>query len=223
MDDIPFLPDVTPWEDGKASGQRSAVSDQQGERSPCDIGMPPSRYPLARIRALADKAVAALAPFCERIEIAGSLRRGRPVVGDIDLVILPKDRAAIRKRLIPACHLIADGTQNLIVDFPVPSLQSSVSSLQSAVPRLQLDIFFAHGGTSDFFTHEPSNWGTLLLCRTGSKEFNIWFAQQATAAGYHWNPYRGLMADGKVIASATEADLFASLRLGVINPEDRER
>ena len=215
IDDIPFLAEKTPWTDGAAP----ACHPERVEGSPPPLRIEPNaRFALPRIRAIADKVVAALSPLCERIEIAGSIRRSRALVGDIDLVILPKDRAAIRARLVPACNVLADGPQNLLVDWAFDGA------------RLQLDIFFAHDGVGDFFAREPSNWGTLLICRTGSKEFNIWFAQQAQRAGYHWNPYRGLAKlqglssqQQPVAAAATEQELFTTLGLTYIAPEKRER
>jgi hypothetical protein len=46
--------------------------------------------PLPAATALAAKLVAQLAPYCERIEIAGSVRRQKDIVGDIELVVIPK-------------------------------------------------------------------------------------------------------------------------------------
>ena len=46
--------------------------------------------PLAEARAFAEEIVLDLRPFCDRIEIAGSIRRGEPHVGDVDLVVIPR-------------------------------------------------------------------------------------------------------------------------------------
>lgn len=48
------------------------------------------RKPLAQARAVADLLVSYLAPACERIEIAGSIRREVPEVKDIELVAIPR-------------------------------------------------------------------------------------------------------------------------------------
>jgi len=49
------------------------------------------RHPLGMIRVLADQVVCALAPFCERIETAGSIRRERPFCGDVAVVAVPRE------------------------------------------------------------------------------------------------------------------------------------
>ena len=70
------------------------------------------------------------------------------------------------------------------------------------------------------FVPEPSNFGILLLARTGSAMHNVWLAQ---AAGLHFNPHRGLLRRGALIASAEEVEIFKALGLRFIPPEDRER
>ena len=158
----------------------------------------------------AEKIIAELSPMCERIEVAGSIRRQRPQVGDIDLVILPKpgQQRAIRTRCLASGPVVlADGKQNVRIKLTT---------------GVQVELYFAIHGDGDFFRKQPCTWGTLLLCRTGSKEFNIWFARCALAAGWHWNPYFGLWRSGHGIA-AEEPDLFKALALDYIEPEARER
>ena len=48
------------------------------------------RWPLADARAVAERWLAMLAPVCERVQIAGSARREKPEVGDIELVYVPR-------------------------------------------------------------------------------------------------------------------------------------
>ena len=165
---------------------------------------------------LAAKIKAELEPFSERIEIAGSIRRQRPEVGDIDLVILPKpgQLSAIKARCLQRCSAVTDGDQNFIVRMPAVGPFAGV----------QVDIFFAHHATKDFFQTVPGNFGTLLLCRTGSKEHNIFLVEHAKRFGMSWNPYRGVInPEGYVLASETEAEVFSALGLGFIPPESRER
>lgn len=49
-----------------------------------------TKTPLAKIRPIALKLVERLHPYCEKIEIAGSIRRGKPLVKDIEIVTIPK-------------------------------------------------------------------------------------------------------------------------------------
>jgi DNA polymerase/3'-5' exonuclease PolX len=94
---------------------------------------------------------------------------------------------------------------------------------------LQLDIFIATPTTTDLFTTTPTNWGSLLLCRTGSREHNVWICERALSMGLKWNPYRGLLGPSKqdgpldtIIASATEQDILSALGLEWIPPVMRE-
>lgn len=57
------------------------------------------RVPLVEARALADDLVGLLEPFAERIEVAGSVRRERPDVGDLELVAIPRFRPGAQATL----------------------------------------------------------------------------------------------------------------------------
>ena len=87
----------------------------------------------------------------------------------------------------------------------------------------QLDLWFAHNGGGDLFAPEPSNFGVLLLARTGSAMHNVWIAQEAQARGLHFNPHKGVLKRGAIVASVEEADIFRALKLDYIAPERRER
>lgn len=170
---------------------------------------------LARAIVIGLKIQEQLAPLCERIEIAGSIRRVRPEVGDLDLVILPKagQLAAIKARCQQKCEAIRDGEQNCIYRVGL-----------SDQTLFQIDIFFARPAISDLLQTVPGNFGTLLLCRTGSKDHNIYLVEHAKRLGLRWNPYRGVIdAQGKVLASESEEKIFKALDLPWIKPEDRER
>lgn len=170
---------------------------------------------LKRARVIAEQIVERLDFYCERIEIAGSIRRQRPQVNDIDLVILPKPGhlLAIKERCAVSCARITDGDQNAIFRLNLNAIES-----------IQLDLFFAHPAASDLLTSTPGSFGSLLLCRTGSKEHNIWLVEHAKRVGRKWNPYHGVYAaDGQLIASESEEDIFRALDLEFMPPERRER
>lgn len=155
---------------------------------------------------LAARILEELRPYCSRIEVAGSIRRGCPHVNDIDLVLIPRDPSALRDRVLRNATPIQDGPLNLLVRLRT---------------GIQLDIFIAHAGKRDLLESKPSNWGSLLLCRTGSKEHNIKLAQRASRMGLQWKIYEGIFRGRDLIASATEQDIFTALELDYLEPKDR--
>jgi DNA polymerase/3'-5' exonuclease PolX len=187
---------------------------------------------LTKAQKLAEKIVAELAPYCEKIQIAGSIRRQRPECSDIDLVILPKpgQKNALETRCRTHAMPVQMGGQNWILRLGNP------------IKPIQLDIFLADPPTKDFFQTKPGNFGSLLLCRTGSKEHNIHLIQRAKTMGLTWNPYYGIFGPIATLetlpaitqrpvktgpgtlclASEDEAEIFTLLGLPWIPPEQRE-
>jgi DNA polymerase (family X) len=164
---------------------------------------------LAHAQKLADRIAEELRPYCSRMEIAGSIRRRRPEVGDIDLVCLASNPIALRDRILRNSALVQDGGMNLI------------ARLSNGV---QLDIFLAQPSFKDLIEQRPGNFGSLLLCRTGSVAHNVFLVEHAKKLGLKWNPYYGVFdARGQCLASETEEEIFKALRLEFVAPEKRER
>jgi len=170
---------------------------------------------LARALAIALKIREQLAPLCDQIEIAGSIRRARPQVNDLDLVILPRPGQLnfIKARCAERCAAVTDGEQNCIYRMTL-----------SDRSQFQLDLFFARPGLHDLLESVPGNFGSVFLCRTGSTGHNIFIVEHAKRIGLRWNPYRGVIdAAGKVLAGESEEEIFKALDLEFIPPERRER
>lgn len=168
------------------------------------------RMPLGKAEAVADQIVAALRPFCDRIEVAGSIRRQRPDVGDIDLVILPKigKLEAIKARCSrPGITVLSNGQQNYLFVWH----------------GIQIDIFFSRPEERDLLDVRPGNFASLLMCRTGSKQHNIWFCKEALDRGCFWDPYQGVYRGKELLPCETELDLYHAIGRDYIEPEARER
>lgn len=163
--------------------------------------------------ACAARLVEWLSPFCERIEVAGSVRRRKATPADLDLVAIPRIEevrdmfGVVTSRRNSAWREIdrratADGWTVLKAG---PEIVSVVAK------GVQVDIFWA----------EPLTWGTVLLCRTGSKEHNIWLAEYAKARGGKWHPGAGLYL-GNHRVSATEEEIYRALGMEPLEPSRRE-
>jgi DNA polymerase/3'-5' exonuclease PolX len=172
------------------------------------------RWPLASARKVAERIREELRPYCTRIEIAGSIRRARPEVGDIDLVLLPREGedAALRHR---ATASVRAGNARVLTDGP----QNMSMVLANG---MQVDLFFARAAVNDLAGYTPGNFGMRLLAMTGSKEHNIELARTAQEQGLHFHPYRGLMRGETVCCGEDELEILRTVGLGWIEPEARE-
>jgi DNA polymerase (family 10) len=169
---------------------------------------------LAAANELGLRVIDALQPFCTKIMVAGSVRRLRAHVNDLDIVLIPAGLDAtnlIMERIEQNWDLVA-GRQ--------PAPQNVI--FRSRKSGFQLDLFFAHAGTSDLISSTPSNWGAILLTRTGSKFHNQQLCQHAIGKGLKYASTRGVMKGDEVIASETEESIYEALGLPWREPTERE-
>jgi DNA polymerase/3'-5' exonuclease PolX len=162
--------------------------------------------PAATARAVARKIVAELKPACDRIEVVGSLRRGKPSVHDIDIVLLPKGHSG------PLLETVLSGLIERGSLTPVRG-KDKIRSFVATKTGIPVDIYIATGET----------WATLLLIRTGSKEHNIKLARRALDLGMRLKASgEGIQgSDGALIKVTSEDDVFSLLGLGYLRPEER--
>jgi DNA polymerase (family 10) len=175
----------------------------------------PIKLPLNRAEMIAEMIKGELTPFCSAIAVAGSIRRKRPSVGDIDLVCLAKDELQehiTRKRIMRSNpYVMEEGDQSVKV----------VLTMRDG--PVQLDVWFAKHPTQDLFGPIPGTWGTVLMCRTGSMAHNIKIASLARARSWHWNPHRGLFDQNeKWVAGETEESIYEALEIRPMQPEERD-
>ncbi len=179
------------------------------------------------MRGYAEKIVAWLAPYCERVAIAGSVRRQRPMCGDVDLVVIPKvtEYPDMLGVVVSRENHLHRYLQDYIQERNPFGNRHGESRWVSGgekegkqcileLKKCQLDLWFA----------DATTWATRLLCRTGSAQHNIYLAARAQDRGLKWQPYDGLCpsAGGAPLTTPTEQDLYAALGLSYIEPPDRE-
>lgn len=157
-----------------------------------------------------------LAPFCERIEIAGSIRRERPEVNDIDLVLIPKSASSMLQ-IIARCRRTT---------AHISGIEQSQNLKFRFLSGFDLDLFIAHAGIVDLVSKTPSNWGAVMLCRTGSQFHNTQLCELARGKGLKFAPYKGIVVPAEhgeeIIASETEKEIYEALGLEYRDPRKRE-
>ena len=170
-----------------------------------------SRVKIDIAQAEADRFAAYIGKACEQVETvtpAGSLRRGRETIGDLDLLLTLKpgsdnqehiDKVAEHVLRYPAIrHTLAHGENKVSV------------VLES---RLQVDLRVL----------KKEHFGAALLYFTGSKEHNVALRGRANDMGWTLNEYAlTTLKSGKVVAGKTEEEIYAKLKLAYIEPELRE-
>lgn len=143
-----------------------------------------------------------------RLEVAGSYRRRKESVGDIDIVAVADDPAKLSDALT--------GYDEVASVLGKGETKTSVELHQG----LQVDLR----------TVEEDSFGAAVLYFTGSKEHNVQLRQLALDRSWHLNEY-GLFAGGepgkdrpggKRLAGATEEEVYAHLGLAYVPPELRE-
>ena len=150
---------------------------------------------IQQAKALSDEIVKRLEPYCQKIQVAGSVRRERPTVHDIDIVLIASDIEAIHKELVGLGELQKDGPKLKCVEYK----------------DVSVDLYFA----------TPQTWATLLLIRTGSRENNIRLCARARTLGMHLAASGDGLFDqeGVRIAGDTEESIFQQLGLPYKEPQ----
>jgi DNA polymerase (family 10) len=161
-----------------------------------------ARTPLYVARAIAGRLVDALRAHggVERIEVAGSLRRGRETVKDIDILVTSREPAKVMRTFT---HL--------------PAVAEVV-----AVGPTRSTILHQDGLQVDLRVVEPEAFGAALQYFTGSKEHNVRMREIAVRKGLRVSEYGVFDEGGTRVAGATEADVYAAVGLPWFPPELRE-
>jgi DNA polymerase/3'-5' exonuclease PolX len=216
-----------------------------------------SPIPLAVAQRWGNAIAAELQPHCHRVEIVGSIRRLRPWCNDIDIVCIPKldvqtdMLGAVTSRKNFVIEWARDYVAKAAGRVPGPGehqpriiaggegevegkARRLTSQLIVQLRKCQLDIWFA----------DESNIVSRIICRTGSREHNVWLAQRALDQDQHWFINEGLArledlnhhglvpamyeagrrarAEGLIKPVRDEGFFYGLLGLGFISPERRE-
>ncbi len=158
---------------------------------------------------IAEQARETLSPYCDRIEIAGSIRRRKPEVKDIEIVCIPKRHQS---------GLFAEDTEvepffaRAVDRWPGTKGTPHGKYTQRILPGgIMLDLFMA----------TPENWGLIYAMRTGSAAFS----HRVLAVGWVRAGYKSedgmLRKNGEAVPVREEDDLFELIGVAWVAPEGR--
>jgi DNA polymerase/3'-5' exonuclease PolX len=168
---------------------------------------------------LADRIVQHVSSAMERVSVAGSIRRQKSVVGDIEVVGIPGDR----ERLISLLRDIG-----MHIKPGVPGEVPWEPKVDAKYMRVRLN----EGINLDLFLATPDNWGCLYMMRTGSGAGPDGNAFNGFVPGVfgRWKKVSGggrmvgclpTTPDGVSLPVAEEQDLFDLVGMDFVPPEER--
>jgi len=153
------------------------------------------------IKPYADELLNIFKPFCDRIEIAGSIRRKQPDCKDIELVVIPSTWR------LEGWFRNAKFTEGFWVTKEGPLMKQ----------------FKWKGKMVDLFICTPQNWGWIYFIRTGPKDWNIRAVNRLRK--HNIISHEGKLRDittRTIIETPEENDIFDLLKCGFIEPERRK-
>ncbi len=161
------------------------------------------RIPLGRAFPLAQEIISALKKVLgvSAAEPAGSLRRMRSTVGDLDILVAARESAPVMEAFT--------------------TLPGVVRVLGKGETKASIE--FGDGVRAQVWVHPPERFGTALVYATGSKEHNVRLRELALDLGLSLSEHAFAKTDGSgEILCATEQEVYKTLSLPWIPPELRE-
>lgn len=181
-------------------------------------------YKLAEMQKKADEIVELITPYCDHVEVAGSIRRQKSKVSDIEIIYIPKYNEDLR------FNLFNDKPQTLISDLRIylqtaPDFKRRLNKLGYTTfgGKIQL-MLYKNKYPVDFFATTQEGWAITKLLRTGSKEFNIFIINQALLNGYKISVENNCLekiSTKEFIYPKTELEIFNLFGLDYILPANR--
>ena len=159
------------------------------------------RLELAKAQILTKQVETIVRPLCDKIEVVGSVRREKPVVGDVDFVIVTSDGCWSKiVQALKKARVICSGKSVIKILHPCENILFQV----------------------DFYRATAQTFGIQKLIRTGSADHNMWLAGCALSKGFRLKYSEGLMKNEVALAGETEESVFTALGMKCPDPQLRE-
>ena len=171
-----------------------AFLESSGDRTPLGVAWPIAEALGRRVREL---------DGVQRVEIAGSIRRGAETIGDVDLLCEAEDG-----KTVIGAFTSFDGVIRVLAEGKT---KGSVTVSLEKDRELQIDLRVV----------DRDSFGAALQYFTGSKEHNVRLRESAVRKKWRLNEY-GLFDGKESIAGKTEEEIYAKLGFSWVPPELRE-
>lgn len=181
---------------------------------------------LAHAKNLAERIIETMQPYCQRAAIAGSIRRQKTEVKDIEIVAIPK--------FGQAKDLFAQELENLLYGWALQiEAENRIHWIKPGVAELVRwpikedgkywrGLLVKAGIKLDLFLTTPETWGVTFLIRTGSAEFSQrMVGKECWRTGYKFQEGKLFDPNGQFVATPEEQDVFNALGVEWIEPEAR--
>jgi DNA polymerase (family 10) len=183
-----------------------------------------TKWPYEVALPVAREIVSLLAPACERIAIAGSLRRQKLLVGDIEILFVPR---MVKRR----DGLFDDKIVSVAGEVIYEKLRSGYFQQRPSKTGVftwgeanKLAVHTASGIPVDLFSVPAANWWVSLVIRTGSKETNLRLTTGANKLNRTLHAYGYGVTDRKTnetIAATSEEHVFELCGVPYLLPDRR--
>jgi DNA polymerase (family 10) len=182
------------------------------------------KWPWSMAMPVAEELVELLKPCCERIAIAGSLRRLKPMVGDVEILFVPRmserPDGLFDKKIVSVAHEVIE--QKLKEGFFAK--RPSKIGVFTWGESNKLAIHTPSGIPVDLFSVPAANWWVSLVVRTGSKETNLRLTTGANKLNRTLHAYGCGVTDrmtGQTTAATSEEHVFELCGVPYLKPKDR--
>ncbi len=155
---------------------------------------------LQKAKQIGEEVLKKIGPYINRGEVAGSIRRNKKEVHDIDLVIQPKIE-----------FMSTTNIKNILKSYGKFVLDGDKLIRVVSKDKVQIDVYIAHG-----------NYETLLMLRTGSLEHNKKLCAKAQSLNYSLTAKGLINKDNGMVIATREEDIFRELGFEYKAPEERD-
>lgn len=186
-----------------------------------------TKFPRADALIVAREICHALKGVTTALIVAGSMRRRKEQVGDVEILYVPRfETPSVKEDLFTAAppENLADGTLREMINLGIIIPRKNVRGSTTWGESNKLAMHVASGIPIDFFATRPKSWWNYLVCRTGGATTNMRIASAAIDKGWKWHPYGAGFSNqqGELVPVTSERDVFDLVDLPYLEPWERE-